>query len=238
MEARAYSSEGEALGEGVELPGSVFDGVVNDAALHQVVTAIRAHRRQGTASTKNRRTVRGGKRKPWRQKGTGRARAGSIRSPLWRGGAVAFGPHPRAYDVRVPRKMRRLATRSALNARALEGDLAVFEAPRLEAPRTRTVARLLAGVGADDHRVLLLTDGIHRELLLSARNLPNVEVRPWGEASAYDILRADLVLVESSALRGAEESEGGDAGTPATLAPPRGAETAATGSEPEPEEER
>lgn len=201
MEVTAYNLEGKAQPEAVRLPGSVFDGVVNEAALYQVTTAIRAHRRQGTASTKNRAAKKGGGRKPWRQKGTGRARAGSIRSPIWRGGGVAFGPHPRSYDQRIPRKLRRLATRSALNARALEGDLVVFESPAMPAPGTKKVAELLAAMGAEGRKVLFLTDGINKMLVLSARNIPGVEVQPWGEVSANDILWADLVLVESEALK-------------------------------------
>lgn len=216
MEVRAYTAEGKVRSRPARLPESVFDGVVNEAALHQAVTAIRARARQGTASTKTRQAVRGGGRKPWRQKGTGRARHGSIRSPIWRGGAVTFGPQPREYDLKLPRRLKRLATRSALNARALEGDLAVFEAPELEKPRTKAVAELLAVVGAEGRNVLLLTRGVSRLLHRSARNLPGVAVKPWGEASAYEILWADLVLVEEAALRAVEgeasRDEGGSEG--------------------------
>lgn len=215
MEARAYTAAGEERTEAVRLPDSIFDGTVNEDVLHQVVTAIRAHGRQGTHATKTRQTIRGGSRKPWRQKGTGRARAGSIRSPLWRGGAVTFGPEPRDYDPAVPRRLKRLAVRSALNARARDGGLAVVEPLELEAPRTRTVADLLDAIGAVGANVLLLTDGLKRNVYLSARNIPAVEVRPWGEASAYDVLWAELVLVEASALEGADadrdEEEGGEA---------------------------
>lgn len=202
MEVTAYTAEGKAA-KPVRLPETIFDGEVNEAVLHQVVTAIRTRARRGTATTKTRRTIRGGGRKPWRQKGTGRARAGSIRSPIWRGGAVAFGPQPRDYNPKIPRRLRRLALRSALNARAIEGDLAVFEVPELEAPKTKAVFELLAAVGAGGRNVLLLTDGSKRTLFLSARNIPSVALKPWGEASAYDVLRADLVLIERSALEGA-----------------------------------
>lgn len=208
MEVRAFTAEGEERTEAVRLPESVFDGTVNEHALHQVVTAIRAHARQGTHSTKTRQTIRGGSRKPWRQKGTGRARAGSIRSPLWRGGAVIFGPRPRDYDPAVPRKLKQLALRSALNARAGEEALAVVEPLDLEEPRTKTVAALLDAVGSGDGNVLLLTDGLKRNVYLSARNLPGVQVKPWAEASAYDVLWADLVLVERTALdETAEDAE-------------------------------
>lgn len=211
MEVDAYTATGEARPEGVALPESTFDGVVNEDALHQVVTAIRAHGRQGTASTKTWGTVAGGSRKPWRQKGTGRARHGSIRSPIWRGGVVTFGPSPRSYDVRVPRKLKQLALRSALNARAAEGDLAVVEPLELEAPRTRAIAELLRGVGAEERKVLLLTDGHKPVVHLSARNIPDVQVQPWGEASAYDVLWSDFVLVEWSALEKEDAGAGEEA---------------------------
>lgn len=210
MKAQRYTTEGDAAGE-VELPEALFDGTVHEPALHQVVTAIQARQRQGTASTKTRSTITGGSRKPWRQKGTGRARHGSIRSPIWSGGAVTFGPQPRDYDVKVPRKMKRLAIQSALNARALEGNLVMVEPLELEEPRTRTVAGFLEALEADEERVLILTNGLKRVVYLSARNIPGVEVRPWGEASAYDILRARLVVVEEGAWEaGADEDEEGE----------------------------
>lgn len=207
MEVPAYTATGEERAAKVELPSDIFDGTVHEVALHQVATAIQAHQRQGTAATKTREAVRGGGRKPWRQKGTGRARAGTIRSPLWRGGAVVFGPQPRSYDVKVSRKLKQLAIRSALNARALDGDLVVVDALKLDEPRTKAVAALLEGVGATGRKTLLLTDGLDRTVYLSARNIPRVTVKPWGEASAYDLLWAEMVIVEASALGGRPESE-------------------------------
>jgi large subunit ribosomal protein L4 len=211
MEVTAYTRQGEVQKTDAALPDATFDGIVNEHALHQVVTAILAHRRQGTASTKTRGAVRGGGRKPWRQKGTGRARVGTIRSPLWRGGSVVFGPHPRSYDVRVPRKVKRLAIRSALNARAAEGSVAVVEPLDLEQPRTKDISGLIKGIGVEGRNLLLLTDGNKPNVYLSGRNLPGVMVRPWGEASAYDVLWSDLVLIESSALAGDGGPEGGEA---------------------------
>lgn len=205
MKAKAYTTEGKARSAGVELPDSVFDGTVSEAALHQVVTAIRAHQRQGTASTKNRAKMTSGGAKPWRQKGTGRARAGTLRSPLWRGGAIAFGPQPRDHASRVPKKVRQLATRSALNARALEGNLVVVEPFALEEPKTKDVARLMSGLELGSGNTLILTDGLKKNVYLSCRNIPGVQIRPWGEASAYDVLWADVVVVEETALTGAAE---------------------------------
>lgn len=213
MKATAYRSDGTSAGEEVELPGDPFDGTVNRDVLHQVVTALQARARQGNASTKTRQTITGGGRKPWRQKGTGRARHGSIRSPIWKGGAVTFGPQPRDYNPRIPQGMKRLAIRSALNARAMEGRLVVVDPFDMEEPRTKTIVGFLEAVGAADRNVLLLTHGVKKVVYLSARNIPEVEVRPWGEASAYDILWSGLVVVERAALeddgaRPADDGEG------------------------------
>jgi large subunit ribosomal protein L4 len=202
MKAKAYTATGASRSGDVALPNGVFDGVVNQDVLHQVVTALLAHRRQGTASTKTRQTIAGGGRKPWRQKGTGRARAGSVRSPLWRGGAVIFGPQPRDYAPQIPRKLKRLAITSALNARAGDGDLVVVEPFGYDEPKTQQLAGFLETIGAEGN-VLVLTDGVQREVYLSGRNIPGLQVMPWGEASAYDILWADLVVVEEPALEDA-----------------------------------
>ncbi len=206
MKVTTYDANGKS-GAKRALPSDVFDGTVNEHALHQVVTALRAHRRQGTASTKSRSMVRGGSRKPWRQKGTGRARQGSIRSAQWRGGSIVFGPMPRSYDPRVSKGLKRLALRSALNARALEGDLALLEGLEFDAPKTARIAQMLKEIGAADGNVLLMTSGNKPNVYRSARNLPGVMVRPWGEASAYDVLWSDLVLIEAEALG----ETGGDA---------------------------
>jgi len=207
IEVSTYDSSGKT-GSGTSLPGDVFDGEVSEAVLHQVVTALRANARHGNAATKNRAAVRGGSRKPWRQKGTGRARQGTIRAAQWRGGGVVFGPSRRSYTVRIPKAVRRQAIHSALNTRALDGDLALIAPLAIEEPRTKAISELLAEIGAQQSNVLFLTAGTNQNVYLSARNIPRVEVRPWGEASAYDILWADLVLVESSALM--TDDEGGD----------------------------
>lgn len=210
MNADVYTTEGAETGESVELPEEPFDGTINRDVLHQVVTALQARARQGTASTKNRATITGGGSKPWRQKGTGRARHGSIRSPIWAGGAVTFGPHPRDYAPRVPKKMKRLAIKSALNARASEGRLVVVEPLELEEPRTKAVAALLDGLGFGSENVLLLTAGLDRVVHLSGRNIPDLEVMPWGQASAYDVLWAGRVVVERGAWSAASAAGAGD----------------------------
>ncbi len=209
MKVATYGAGGTA-GEERSLPSSLFDGTVNVDALHQVVTAVLANGRQGTASTKNRSAVRGGSRKPWRQKGQGRARAGTIRSALWRGGSVVFGPQPRSYRVRVNRKLRKLAIRSALNARALEGNLALLDPPDFDSPKTSRMASLLASIGRASENVLILTEGRKPNVYLSSRNLPGVRVLPWGEESAYDVLWADMVLVESPVFESAAAAAAAD----------------------------
>lgn len=196
-----YSAEGERTGER-ELPEALFDGTVHEPAMWQTVKAYRANQRQATASTKTRSEVSGGGSKPWRQKGTGRARQGSIRAVQWRGGGAAFGPTPeRNYHQDVPKRVKRLARRSAFNARAQDGGVVVIDSLDSDEPKTKRVVELLGKLGTDrDANVLLLTDGPKRMVYLSARNLPGVQVRPFGEESTYDVLRADVLVIEASAL--------------------------------------
>jgi large subunit ribosomal protein L4 len=186
--------------EQVKLPAEVFDGIVNMPVMHRVVTAYRANQREGNAATKTRGFVVGGNQKPWRQKGTGRARAGSIRSPLWPGGGTVFGPHPRSYDQRVPKKMRALARRSAFNARARENSVYVIDRFAYEAPKTRVLAGLLQRMGVDGQKVLILTDGVKPDVYLSGRNLERVEILPYSDVSTYHLLWSDVVLIEATAI--------------------------------------
>jgi large subunit ribosomal protein L4 len=204
FKAPYYTVEGEPSGER-ELPEVLFDGTVHEPAMWQLVKAYLANQRQATAATKTRAHVSGGNRKPWRQKGTGRARQGSTRSPQWRGGGSVFGPRAnRNFRQEVPKKVRWLARRSAYNARAQDGQVRLVERLELEAPRTKAVVALLERTGAAGN-VLILTDGHSPVVHLSARNLEGVEVRPFGEESAYDILWADTVLIEAGALERAAE---------------------------------
>jgi large subunit ribosomal protein L4 len=222
LEVLAYAADGTRRPRAVRLPADPFDGRVHEAALHRAVTVYLANQRQGTAKTKTRSFVIGGNAKPWRQKGTGRARQGSIRSPLWPGGGTVFGPQPRDYRLGIPRKLRRLARRSALNARARERAIGVIEPLRYEEPKTRRVAELLGRLGLQDRRVLMLTDALNPNLILSARNLGNVRVLRYGDASAYDILHADAVLIEEPALGEGALEPGCEASAlvPEPMAPP------------------
>ena len=200
-EAPHFSPAGARKGS-TELPAAFFDGTVHHAVLHQAVTAFMANQRQGTHKTKTRSFVTGGNQKPWKQKGTGRARAGSTRSPLWPGGGTVFGPQPRDYRQGLPRKVKQLARKSALNARASEGALSVVERFDLQSPKTGRVVELLSAMGMADRKVLLLTHGVSEALVLSVRNLPTVDVLPYQDASAYDVLWAEHVVVEQDALGG------------------------------------
>lgn len=199
FQAAAYTSRGTAR-DAVALPADLFDGTVNVPVMHQAVKAYLANQRQGTAATKTRRYVTGGNQKPWRQKGTGRARQGSTRAPHWVGGGTVFGPTPRDYSERIPKKVKALARKSAFNARARENALFVIDAFDFEAPKTRVLLQLLQTLGIADKKVLVLTDGVKPNVYLSGRNRPNVHVMPYSDASTYHILWSDVVLVESAAL--------------------------------------
>ncbi|MEP7347806.1 MAG: 50S ribosomal protein L4, partial [Gemmatimonadaceae bacterium] len=158
FEAAAYTSLGTAR-ERVSLPALLFDGTINMPVMHRAVKAFLTNQRQGNASTKTRGEVTGGNQKPWKQKGTGRARQGSIRAPQWPGGGTAFGPRPKSYDEVVPAKMRVLARKSALNARARENAVFVIDNFAWSAPHTKTMVGLLDRVGVSEQKVLVLTDG-------------------------------------------------------------------------------
>jgi large subunit ribosomal protein L4 len=221
IEAPHYSAAGARRAEPFALPADVFDGTVNEPVLHTAVRAYLNNQRQGTHQTKTRSFVSGGNQKPWKQKGTGRARQGSTRAPHWRGGGTVFGPQPRDYTTEVPRKVRQLARRSALNARARETGLHVVERFSFAAPKTRELAALLGKLGIDRGKVLVLTAVHNPNVYLSGRNLPNVEVMRYADASAYDILWSDALLVEEGALTGVvpENVDSEESAAPAEAAP-------------------
>jgi large subunit ribosomal protein L4 len=182
------------------LDDDVFGAPFNGPLVHECVVAELAAKRQGTHATKTRGMVRGGGAKPWRQKGTGRARAGSSRSPIWTGGGTVFGPTPRDYDQKLPRKVRALARKSAFNARARENAIYVIDQFTYDAPRTKALLGLVGRLGVDEQKVLVLTDGVKPNVFLSGRNLPNVHVMPYGDVSTYHILWSDVVLIEGAAI--------------------------------------
>ena len=199
VDAAAFTAQGTPR-DRVALPAETFDGTVNLPVMHQAVKAFLANQRQGNASTKTRGEVVGGNQKPWKQKGTGRARQGSIRAPNWVGGGTVFGPRPRKYTEIVPKQVRALARKSAFNARAREGSLIVIDAFNYDAPKTSRLQQLLARLELAHRKVLILTDGVKPNVFLSGRNLPLAHVMPFSDVSTYHILWSDVVLIESAAL--------------------------------------
>jgi large subunit ribosomal protein L4 len=198
-----YDRTGKSLGN-VELADALFAAPVNAAVLHQVVTAQLAGRRTGTHDTKTRGEVAGGGHKPYRQKGTGRARQGSRTAPHYKGGGAVFGPHPRSYEQRLPRKMKRLALRGALTAKLGDEAIKVIDAFGLEAIKTKDLAGVLGALEAHG-RVLVVAPGRDETLELSARNLPTVDVLLADSLNVVDLLKADVILIEQPALARMEE---------------------------------
>jgi large subunit ribosomal protein L4 len=202
--ATVVDLSGAKTGE-LELPESVFGVAVNEAVMHQALLRQLANARQGTHDTKTRTEVRGGGRKPYRQKGTGRARQGSIRAPHYTGGGVVFGPTPRSHRQEMPRKQRRLALRSALSVKAQEAQVTIIDGIELDHPRTRTVVELLSALEAG-RRVLLVLGSHHEVLERSARNLPEVRVVLAANLSVRDLLTADTVLMTRDAVEHVAEA--------------------------------
>ena len=204
LKARYYQNDGSE-GKAQALPGWLFDGIVNEDVLHQAIKAYLSNQRQGTASAKSRSQVKGGGRKPFRQKGTGRARQGTIRAAQFAGGGVAFPPIPHSWRQRVPRKVRALARRSAINTRAQGDRVILVDSLEFDTPKTTKLVEMLGTLGAEG-KALILTHGVKENVYLSSRNLSNVIVRPFGEESAYDILWANVLVIEKAALESAEPS--------------------------------
>jgi len=200
LEAQHYTAAAKKKGS-YALPEE-FDGTVNQPALYHAIRAYLNNQRHGTHDTKTRGEVSGGNQKPWKQKGTGRARQGSTRAPNWPGGGKAFGPTPRSYRTNLPRKVRRLARHSAFNARALEGRIHVIEALDFPQPKTSRMTEILQQLELTGQKVLVLTHEAQLSVHLSGRNIPGVRVTRFADASAYDIMWADGVVVEEAALGG------------------------------------
>lgn len=198
MQVPVYNIQGEQVSE-VELRDDIFAAPINEAIMHQALVRQLANARQGTHKVKTRGEVRGGGRKPWRQKGTGRARQGTIRAPHWRGGGVVFGPTPRSYEQKMPRKMRRQALRSALSAKASESQLRVLDAFQMDAPRTKEMISILKGLGMDSS-VLILLPQSDDVILRSVRNLPKVRTLVAQYLNVRDLLKYDYILMPLASL--------------------------------------
>jgi large subunit ribosomal protein L4 len=185
--------------ETVELPQEIFGAKVNKGLLHEVVRNHLANKRQGTAATKTRGKVRGGGRKPYRQKGSGRARAGSNRSPVWRGGGTVFGPQPRSYSYKLPKKVKWAALSASLTSRYSEGAVTIIDEIPVPEPKTKMVLGLLRGLGLADN-VLIIVPNRRETLELAVRNIPNVDVARVGELNVYRILKYKKLLIEKGAV--------------------------------------
>ncbi len=197
-----YNTSGEQVGE-ITLKDEIFGVEVHEPIVHDAVVMQLAGRRQGTHDTKTRAEVRGGGRKPWRQKGTGRARHGTSRSPIWRGGGVVFGPHPRDYSYSLPKKARRLALKSALSAKVNAGDILVLEELSLDQPKTRDMVKILNNLKVDD--ALLVTAGKDVTVEKSARNIPNIKPLTAVGLNVYDILAYNKLVITRDAVARVEE---------------------------------
>ncbi len=203
--AKLYDSNGNIVGE-VGLPDIAFSIEPNTAVLWQYVKTFLANQRVGTHSAKTRSEVRGGGRKPWRQKGTGRARHGTIRSPLWRKGGVVFPPKPRSYRLKFPKKMRRLALASALSDRARENLVHIFEGFNIDEPKTKRFVEIFQNAEIDINRpTLVITNTVQQNLVKSANNLEKVNVTHTGELNPYSVLVAENIVIEKTALDKIEE---------------------------------
>ncbi len=209
MKLPVYKRDGQLTGTELELDPMVFDIEPNEHAMYLAVKVQRARMRQGTHSAKNRAAVSGGGRKPWRQKGRGAARAGTIRSPLWRHGGAIFGPTPHPYRMDIPKKVNRLARRSVFADRAQNEAVRLIEDFSFDAPSTKEIISILNALDLKNEKVLLLTKEYDAVLVKSIRNLPNVIVRVAIEASTYDLLNNRMLLVQAGALDSISEVLGG-----------------------------
>lgn len=192
-------------GSTVELPAAVFGIEPNEVVVHSYIVNFLANQRQGNAATRTRSEVRGGGTKPWRQKGTGRARAGTIRSPLWRGGGTVFGPSPRCYYNRMPKKQKRLALKSVFSDKAQSERIMVLENLDMADAKTRSFKTLLQSLEIKDRKVLFLDEGVNPNPYIASRNLPGIKVSRARLANAYDVLNADVVVITLSGLKEIEE---------------------------------
>jgi len=200
MKFPIYRISGEKTGEEIELPDDIVGIEPNRHSMYLAVKRQRARARQGTHASKNRSMVRGGGRKPWRQKGRGVARAGTIRSPIWRGGGTIFGPQPHPYDVKLSAKVLKLARRSAFAARAQDGGLRVVEDFKFDEPKTKDMQDVLKGLQVDGSAVIVLLPEYDKTLHLSARNIPHCSVQKSSAVSTYELVRHRNILLQKSAV--------------------------------------
>ncbi|MGD0036579.1 MAG: 50S ribosomal protein L4 [Bacteroidota bacterium] len=200
MQVDVYKIDGTLSGEKVELDANIFEIEPNDHAIYQAVRSIQANQRQGTHKVKTRSEVSGGGRKPFKQKKTGRARAGTTRSPLWIGGGSIFGPTPHDYVIKLPAKVRKLARKSALSYKAKDGTVKVVEDFQFDEVKTKKMSAILKALSLDKQKTLLLTTTTDGTLLKSGRNIPKLQIREADKASTFEILKNKILLVQKSAV--------------------------------------
>jgi large subunit ribosomal protein L4 len=200
MKLTIYKTDGSSSGKKAELSDSIFGIEPNETVLYEDVRRILANKRQGTASTKERGEVRGGGRKAYKQKGTGMARRGSIRSPLLKGGGTVFGPKPRKYTIRLTKKAKRLARKSALSVKATEEAITVIQDFSFDGPKTRQMVDIIEALKLEGKKVLFLVPESNRNIYLSLRNIPNVSVIEAANADTYQILNADVLVFQEKAI--------------------------------------
>jgi large subunit ribosomal protein L4 len=198
--------DGSKSGDKIDLSDSIFAIEPNDHAIYLSVKAYLANQRQGTSKSKERGEVRGGGKKPWKQKGRGGARAGTSRSPLWVGGGTIFGPRPRDYRQDLPKKVRRLARKSALSYKAKDSQLLVVEDFNIEQPKTKEFSKILSALKVNGKKVLLLTELNNQNVYKSGRNIPKVKVLEASKASTYDLLNNQILILQKSALKEIEKT--------------------------------
>lgn len=198
-----FNIEGKQVGD-MELNDDIFAVEINEALLHQVVVNQLANRRQGTVATKNRALVRGGGRKPWRQKGTGRARVGSIRSPIWVGGGVVFGPAPGDYSYKIPKKARRAALKSALSAKVRDAKFVIVDQLAIDKPKTKKMVEILEALDAKTKALVVLSEW-DTNIYLALRNIPNTLLAKSVGLNVYDILNHDKIVITKDAVAKLEE---------------------------------
>lgn len=204
MQTKLLDKNGKESGT-VELNEKIFNRKINKTLLWEAVNAIRDNDRQGNASTKNRSEVRGGGKKPWRQKGIGWARHGSTRSPIWKGGGVSHGPKPRDYSGSIPKKKKLGALLVSLSVKAQENRILIIDDIALDAPKTKDFAQVLKEMKIANARTLLAVDEVNRNLLLASRNVPYVELKKASDINCYDVLRAEYLLITKKGLNKLEE---------------------------------
>ena len=201
MEVEVHKKDGSTSGKSVKLPPEIFEAEPNTHAVYLAVKVQNANLRQGTASTKTRSMVRGGGKKPWRQKGRGVARAGTIRSPIWVGGGRVFGPQPRDYTLKLPKKVKRLARLSVLSDKAKNNQITLVEDFKLDHPKTKEIVAFLQSLGVDKQKTLFLLSEFDPLIYRAGRNIPKLNIKVATTESTYDLLNCERLLIQEGALK-------------------------------------